>query len=147
VDVILKADGVSATATPPLSMTCPACGRNGTFETIGGNDFRFIAQGLTAGHRRCPNPACLIHVFVVHDDNQTVIASYPPEVIDFDTTNVPTKVVSALEEAITCHANSCYVAAAIMVRKALEELCADREAKGPNLKGTDCCTGHEGCAS
>jgi hypothetical protein len=63
-----------------------------------------------------------------------VIASYPPEVIDFDTTNVPTKVVSALEEAITCHANSCYVAAAIMVRKALEELCADREAKGPNLK-------------
>ncbi len=115
-------------------MTCPICGRDGTFEALGGNDFRFIAQGLTAGHRRCPNPDCLTHVFVVHDDNQKVVASYPPEVIDFDTTNVPSNVVSALEEAITCHANGCYVAAAVMVRKALEELCADRDAKGENLK-------------
>jgi hypothetical protein len=42
--------------------------------------------------------------------------------------------VAALEEAITCHANQCFVASAIMVRKTLEELCFDRLATGPNLK-------------
>jgi hypothetical protein len=70
----------------------------------------------------------------VLDQQGTVITSYPPEVIDFDSTKVPTKIVGALEEAITCHANECYIAAAIMVRKTLEELCADRNAEGPNLK-------------
>jgi hypothetical protein len=72
-------------------------------------------------------------VFVVHSSG-SVLACYPPEVIDFDATNVPSKVVEALNEAITCHANECYVAAAIMVRKTLEELCADRGAGGANLK-------------
>ena len=90
---------------------------------------------MDVGHRRCPNPDCYAHVFVVfHPNESRVVVSYPPEVIDFDATNVPTKVVNALEEAITCHANECYIAAAIMVRKTLEELCADREAKGKNLK-------------
>jgi hypothetical protein len=63
-----------------------------------------------------------------------VVVSYPAERIDFDTTNIPPSVVSALEEAITCHANRCFVAAAIMVRKTLEELCKSRSAKGANLK-------------
>jgi hypothetical protein len=54
--------------------------------------------------------------------------------IDFDKTNIPTKVLSALEEAITCHANQCYVASAIMIRKALDLLCNDRGATGTNLK-------------
>jgi hypothetical protein len=39
-----------------------------------------------------------------------------------------------LEEAITCHADGCFVAAAIMVRKTLEELCRDRQAQGRDLK-------------
>src|SRR5207245_124964 len=63
-----------------------------------------------------------------------LIATYPPERIDFDPTNVPTKVLAALEESLTCHANDCFVAAAIMVRKTLEELCRDREAVGSDLK-------------
>jgi hypothetical protein len=132
-DVVLKADSLSEAGAMPLSMSCPVCGQNGTFEQLGRTDLGFTSQGLSAGHRRCPNPTCLTHVFVVHEQGR-VVASYPPEVIDFDTTNVPTKVVAALEEAITCHANSCYVAAAIMVRKALEELCANRDATGNNLK-------------
>jgi hypothetical protein len=115
-------------------MRCPACGQNGTFESIAGEDLYFTEQGLLAGHRRCPNQACLTHVFVVHQSGR-VRASYPPEVIDFDATNVPSNVVAALEDAIKCHANSCYVAGAIMVRKSLEELCADRGATGSNLKG------------
>jgi len=60
--------------------------------------------------------------------------SYPPERIDFDATNIPASVLKALEEAIACHASNCFIAAAIMVRKTLEELCAERGAKGDNLK-------------
>jgi hypothetical protein len=54
--------------------------------------------------------------------------------LDFDPENIPDKVLKALEEAVTCHSQSCYVAAAIMVRRTLEEVCADRQAKGDNLK-------------
>ena len=41
---------------------------------------------------------------------------------------------NAFEEAIKCHAEGCFVASAIMVRKTLEELCSDRQAEGENLK-------------
>lgn len=54
--------------------------------------------------------------------------------IDFDATNVPPGLVTAFEEAVTCHANDCFTAAAIMVRKTLEELCRDRQAQGKDLK-------------
>jgi hypothetical protein len=37
-------------------------------------------------------------------------------------------------EAITCHAEECYVAAAIMIRRCLEELCENRGARGATLK-------------
>jgi hypothetical protein len=132
-DVVLRGASTAAGGYP-VSMRCPACGQIGTFAAIGGNDVFFLEEELGAGHRQCPNEACLTHVFVVVNSAKEVVASYPPEVIDFDTTNVPTNVVAALEEAITCHANACYVAAAIMVRKSLEELCADRGAQGADLK-------------
>lgn len=61
-------------------------------------------------------------------------ASYPPERLDFDATNIPASITKALEEAITCHANECFIASAIMVRKTLEELCHERGATGANLK-------------
>ncbi|MEN3285198.1 MAG: hypothetical protein V7607_6338 [Solirubrobacteraceae bacterium] len=61
------------------------------------------------------------------------MTSYPPETIDFDASDIPGRVVAAFEEAIKCHARQCYVAAAIMVRKTLEEVCADRGAAGDNL--------------
>jgi len=63
-----------------------------------------------------------------------VAESFPAETLDFDATNIPATVQSAFEEAIKCHAQSCFVASAIMVRKTLEELCRDRGAAGGNLK-------------
>jgi hypothetical protein len=63
-----------------------------------------------------------------------LVASYPAERLDFDSTNIPASVTKALEEAITCHANGCFIASAIMVRKALEELCRERGATGGNLR-------------
>lgn len=98
-------------------------------------DMEASPQTVRIGTRICPNPACKLVLFAVLD-NQTgaVVVSYPPEVIDFDTTNIPTAVQEALSEAITCHANECFIAAAIMVRKTLEELCAAQGATGDNLK-------------
>jgi len=88
---------------------------------------------VTVGIRRCPDPACSALVFFVVK-NGLLVDSYPAETIDFDATNVPVPVQNAFEEAIKCHAQSCFVASAIMVRKTLEELCRDRKAEGANLK-------------
>lgn len=118
---------------PSVSMRCPKCGQSGTFEALGVPDVLLAQDGLFVGSRRCPRRDCATHVFIVRD-RDGIVEAYPPEVIDFDTTNVPPRITEALSEAITCHANECYVAAAIMVRKTLEELCADRAATGNNLK-------------
>lgn len=116
-----------------LSIRCPACKQRGTFEALGGVGDVYLTGNtpyVIVGHRRCPNTECHTHLFFAAQDNNVVV-SYPAERIDFDSTNVPTAVVEALEEAITCHANQCFIAAAIMVRKSLEELCRDRGATGP----------------
>jgi hypothetical protein len=148
--MIYKLSGMQISFYPStnvVAMRCPACKQIGTFDPVfqdgtnrqnGMADLRLMRGGtdqLFFGQRCCPNPACQAHIFFVFDVSRRQIAvSYPAERIDFDTTKVPQPVVAALEEAITCHANQCFVASAIMVRKALEELCADRGAKGPNLK-------------
>jgi hypothetical protein len=88
---------------------------------------------LELGIRRCPNAVCNAYVFVVRRGGQ-VEASYPPERLDFDATDLPPAVLEAFEEAVTCHANQCYTAAGIMVRRTLEEVCADRGANGSTLK-------------
>jgi hypothetical protein len=123
----------------PVSLRCPACRRDVTFESLGYSDAIIAVEGegrFRTGQRRCGNPDCRAHLFVVMDwgKDRAVVATYPPETIDFDPSDVPGRVVAAFEEAIKCHAQSCYVAAAIMVRKTLEEICADRGAAGANLK-------------
>jgi hypothetical protein len=92
-----------------------------------------VPSGQILGQRRCPNPSCGAHVFLIHDGTM-LVHSYPVERLDFDSTGLPSPVLKAFEEAVTCHAGGCYIAAAIMVRKTLEELCTDRGAIGPNLK-------------
>ena len=119
----------------PISVRCPACKQIGTFQQIG-QDLEFNTGTLVArvGHRMCPNPPCRAHLFVVTDVNTRLLVSYPPERIDFDSTSVPASIIASLTEAITCHANQCYIAAAIMVRKTLELLCSEQKATGANLR-------------
>lgn len=62
-----------------------------------------------------------------------MIATYPPERIDFDPTHIPEGIVKTLDEALSCHADGLYVAAAIMIRRTLEELCEDKQATGATL--------------
>jgi Domain of unknown function (DUF4145) len=114
-----------------IRMRCPACRQRGILEALNGQD-TVVGAGQTAGYRRCPDPACNVLLFFVVGPQGLI--SYPAERIDFDATNVPPPVLAALTEAVTCHADECFIAAAIMVRKTLEELCRDRKAEGANLK-------------
>jgi hypothetical protein len=81
--------------------------------------FRIVDGGrlIRVGYRRCPDPDCWGLVFFVEDNTGKLLASYPVERIDFDATNVPPPILDALEEAVTCHSNQCFVAAAIVVCK------------------------------
>jgi len=88
----------------------------------------------SVGSRLCSNPDCRAHLFVVTTLDGHLMTSYPPETIDFDAIGLPNDVVEAFEESVRCHAQQCYVAAAMMVRKTLEAVCADRGAGGANLK-------------
>jgi hypothetical protein len=128
----------SQTINPPsvvVKMRCPVCHQKGTFEALSTTDGFIHPEAVTVGQRRCPDPLCgALIFFVFQNSTGNLLVSYPPERIDFDATNVPATVLKALEEAITCHADNCFIAAAIMVRKTLEELCAERGAKGDNLK-------------
>ena len=115
-----------------ISLRCPACRQQGTFDAMTNvNDAS--AGNYTLGQRRCPNDRCRAHIFFVRESGRLAV-SYPAERLDFDSTNVPIAISKALEEAIACHSARCFTAAAIMVRKTLEELCHERGATGPNLK-------------
>lgn len=129
---------VRGITTIPVRLRCHACRHIGVFEPFFPNDIFFQSPNgcYFAGQRCCPNPECRAHVFFVSSpgDGDKVVASYPPERIDFDSTDIPQSVVNSLEEAIACHASQCFIAAAIMVRKTLEELCRDQGAQGSNLR-------------
>src|SRR5260370_9032519 len=103
-----------------LSMGWPSCKQEGTFEGLGVQDatLNSAQPPVTLGLRRCPNSACKAAIFVVHHAGE-LMESFPAETVDFDATNIPAGVVRSFEEAIKCHANQCFVAGAIMVRKTL----------------------------
>lgn len=130
--------GFQVGPVPTVSLRCPGCSQLGTFERFLTNDAQSQGDGRmwSAGLRLCPNPSCRALIFFVSETSPPfkLQLSYPPERLDFDATNIPASITKALEEAITCHANECFIASAIMVRKTLEELCHERGATGANLK-------------
>jgi hypothetical protein len=125
------------------NLRCPHCMHMGAFTAVTPNDAQVnnvvvknnTPTGIgasTVGIRVCPNHECRGLVLVVID-KQGVIA-LPNEVLDFDSTDIPSTIAASLEEAIKCHSAQCYKAAALMVRRVLEELCEDNGATGNNLK-------------
>ena len=132
---------VGSTAPRAVSFRCPHCNHAGVFHgyhncadvTWHERDRDRNVTAYAAGVRICPNPECqcLIHVVV---NGTKLIESFPPEIIDFDSTDLPPPILASLEEAIKSHAAGCYKACALMVRRVLEELCEDKNAVGPDLK-------------
>ena len=120
-----------------IKLRCPVCRQRAAFEALNSQDSTITDQqeSLLVGIRRCPDPTCFALIFFVYSNKTHQLTdSYPAETIDFDSTDVPQPVLSALEESIKCHSQHCFVASAIMVRKTLEALCKDRNAVGPTLK-------------
>ncbi len=129
-----KSFNVKSASDTVVRLRCPSCRHNGTFEKIVEHEVA-VPHSLVLGQRRCPEPSCHAHIFFAYDQTKSrVTVSYPTELIDFDSSDIPERIRTSFNEAIICFANQCYVASAIMVRKTLEEICADREAKGVNLK-------------
>lgn len=127
-----------------LKVRCPACRHVGSFGGAGVKDAvspilqrspngNLVTSGSkTFGLRVCPNPDCQAVLFTCISGK--LKTTFPAEVIDFDATNLPRRILLSLEEAIKCHAASCYRASALMVRRTLEDLCEDKNATGKNLK-------------
>lgn len=152
---LLSAQGNGLTIKPPNqssvgapshvpNLRCPHCMHMGAFTAVLGNDLSinhiemrgsspFSNGGSTVGLRICPNQQCKGVVLVVIDSKGGVV-SLPNEVLDFDANDIPAPIARSMEEAIKCHSAQCYKAAALMVRRVLEELCEDRGAVGGNLK-------------
>lgn len=121
-----------------FNMRCPVCRHDSTLRTMAGGDYLGgLKDGgqVWFGARSCGNPDCGALIFIVYasTSDKCVLVSYPAERVDFDSSDLPEPVLRAFEEAISAHANGCYMSAAIMVRKTFEEVCADQGATGPNL--------------
>lgn len=132
-----NAQHVQSTRWRVFRLRCPVCRQIGTFEPLRDevkDAILMVAPGSVVGMRRCPATDCHALVFFAFDTGtEKLAATFPPERLDFDPKNIPSPIVAAMEEAITGHANQCYMSAAIMVRKTLEELCAAQGAAGGNL--------------
>jgi hypothetical protein len=126
------------------NLRCPHCMHMGSFTKalthdllishieVRGNAPYHRGHSVT-GIRICPNPDCHGVILMVSDNSGETIA-LPGEVLDFDPSDIPPSIAGSFEEAIKCHSAQCYKAAALMVRRVLEELCEDRGAVGDNLK-------------
>lgn len=133
----------SAYDPTPINIRCPACRHIGAFHGMKVPDLAWARIDrseprqpkhlgtIKVGIRQCPNYQCRSVIFFA--DVLGVRNTFPPEVIDFDATNLPTRILASLEEAIKAHAAGCYRASALMVRRVLEELCEDKKATGNNL--------------
>jgi hypothetical protein len=131
-------DAISSSTGLKLSIRCPSCGNWGTFEPIQ-NIYDIIPlPNLWLGLRKCPNRECRAHVFCIYNssnvDNPKVLRTYPAQRIDFDPKGIPARIVKTFAEALSCHAENIHVAAAIMIRRTLEELCEDKGVTGNTLK-------------
>lgn len=110
---------------------CPQCGKDVVFEHLGQSDVG-IGEHV-CGQRKCPDPECSGHIFVVLQHNQ-LLTAYPSITIDFDSSNIPESIKTTFDEALVCHSSQCHVASAIMVRRTLEEICEHKKATGKDLK-------------
>lgn len=130
----MKLGNGAAYAPSSIPARCPTCKKEGVFLGVGVNDVQADVpnHNTLLGIRRCPNADCKEHLFIISSLGN-LVSSSPVETIDFVPENIPLQIVKTFEEAITSYANNCHVAAAIMIRRTLEEVCNDKQATGSNL--------------
>jgi len=129
--ISLKVESKGEANAGTITTTCPECGHQASLLQLGADIH--IGNQFICGQRLCPNPKCKRHLFIASLRGE-LIFQYPPLRIPFEKENIPGQILETFEEALTCHSESCYVAAAIMVRRTLEEICEERGAPGGDLK-------------
>ena len=89
--LIVKAPHFNAGGGYRPSLRCPACRQLGVFEALTNvHDVEVaVAPNYWLGQKRCPNVKCNAMVVVVLDHTASLIRSYPAELIDFDSSNIP----------------------------------------------------------
>lgn len=140
---LFQADSNFETLNPHPSLTvnfrCPHCLNNGAFQAVSQGYQYFKRVGDNSGKklqaviRLCPNQSCKGIVFTLGEMNGEKLIVLPPELIDFDADHLPHRLLETLKEAIACQSVGAYRAAAMMVRRLLEEICDDSDAYGNNL--------------
>jgi hypothetical protein len=116
-----------------ITLTCPGCGQRAKFIGLSINDVYDGQNNRIFGVRRCPDDTCATIVYVIVHGLKGLLDSYPPVTIQYSKERIPSKIVAAFDEAIICRSHNCLVASAIMIRKTLEEICADKKAEGKTL--------------
>lgn len=58
-----------------------------------------------------------------------------PQLLDFNPESLPPRLQQTLREAVACHGAGAYMAAAMMVRRLLEEICDENNATGISISG------------
>lgn len=117
-----------------ISSTCPGCGSKGAFEPLQNVHDIQVVPATWLGQRKCPIPSCSTHIFCIYENNGYVLRTYPSAGFDFDPKGIPAPIAKSFSEALACDREGLYVAAAIMIRRTLEELCQNKQATGKNLK-------------
>ncbi|HMR89770.1 MAG TPA: DUF4145 domain-containing protein [Saprospiraceae bacterium] len=114
---------------PPMQINCPFCGGFGTFQVL--NNLK-TDTNTNISVQSCPSLNCKALVLGIFKGIH-LQKTYPGLGRPVNTDNVPNRIKSAFKEGVECFANNCHVAAAIMIRKTLEEICIDKGATGNNL--------------
>lgn len=122
-----------------VSLKCPHCQHLGSFATATKNGLVYLKEHknrsvsyFIASIRICPNNQCK-GILLVITNNGKVLKTTPPQLLGSQPVNLPPSCKSILEEAIACHAAGAYRAAAMMVRRLLEEICELNHASGKDL--------------
>ena len=134
---ISEKDGVVA-----IPIRCPHCRIMGSFTSVLHNSGSITYAKMLSGKERgcvfsatiriCPNPDCHGLISTIEQGGEP-FKTHPPELIDFDPKDIPENLLTTLVEAISCHAAGAYRAAAMMVRRLLEEICEEKSADGESL--------------
>lgn len=130
-------------ASGNLLLRCPHCLVQGSFSQIPAGAFRYFSDNGEGGYsanternvaiRKCPNEECGAFVFTITLKG-VLEHSWPSELIDFSVEGIDSDTIkSLLGEAIACHGAGAYRAAAIIVRRLLEQICHENDAQGKNL--------------
>jgi Domain of unknown function (DUF4145) len=141
---IFRADGGVGNDVPrnPVSIRCPHCRELGSFNIVGAaksykkhgrSGGAPVVGDYFAGVRMCPNVKCKGFVFVIENGQGLALEVEPPQLLDFNPDGLSPQLRQTLTEAVACHGAGAYRAAAMMVRRLLEEICDENNAAGSNL--------------